>query len=402
MNQTASISRKHTSRKGCFLLFGKALFSIFFGAIGAGVLISAWLTVPQFSAASRSGSPFSFFCAPSTFPTAIQQQVTIEEDSAVIDTVKKAAPGVLSIVAKQVKTDTQGKPLYNLRKGIGTGFVIDKNGIILTNRHVVSDKAKITYIVVTNDNKEFEIKPDQIHEDYINDLALITIPSLSLANLELGDSTSLQLGQRVIAIGNALGEYQNTVTVGVISGIGRELEVGDGFFSPRESYEQIIQTDATINPGNSGGPLLNSRGQVIGINTAKSNEGESIGFAIPINSVKELLENFKANNGKIIRPYFGTSTTQITKEIALVNDLPTAEGAFVEKVAANSPAATAGIAEGDIIVKVNNLNVTIKNSLARLIITLHVGDTATITLLRGKEELTKEVVLTAPTEGAIE
>ena len=209
--------------------------------------------------------------------------------------------------------------------GGGTGFVIDSaKGLILTNRHVVDD-TEADYTVLTNDGKKYEAKV--LIRDSGNDLAIAQIKDAKLPALEFGDSDKIQIGQTVIAIGNALGEYRNTVTKGVISGTARNVVAGDSQGSS-ESLEGVFQTDAAINPGNSGGPLVNLSGQVIGINTAVNREGQLIGFAIPSNEAKRLVDNYQ-KYGKVVRPYLGIRYVLVTSEIARANDLSVDYGALV-------------------------------------------------------------------------
>lgn len=171
-------------------------------------------------------------------------------------------------------------------QNIGSGFIVKANGIIVTNKHVVSDE-NASYSIITNDNKEYSVK--QIYRDPSNDLAILQIDVSNLKPLKLGKSSNLKLGQTVIAIGTPLGEFTNTVTTGVISGLGRGITAGSVYEGYVEKLDDVIQTDAAINPGNSGGPLLNSSGEVIGINTAVAQQGQNIGFAIPVDVINNLL-----------------------------------------------------------------------------------------------------------------
>jgi len=218
--------------------------------------------------------------------TVISRQL-IEEESTTIDVVEKVSPAVVSIVIKTIDFDLFSGPSIR-ESGIGTGFIVDANGLIVTNTHVVDD-SRGEYSVVLKDGITYEV--DKIHLDPISDLAIIEIMGRNLPTVELGDSDSLKVGQKAIAIGNALGRFQNTVTVGVISGIGRQVAAG-GFGVRTTFQENAIQTDAALNPGNSGGPLLNSAGQVIGINVATTAGADNISFSIPVNTLKPILEIF--------------------------------------------------------------------------------------------------------------
>lgn len=320
------------------------------------------------------------------------QTVTLQEDSAIIDAVAKVSPSVVSIVSTRNVQSFFGMVQ---EQGAGTGFVIKSTGLIATNKHVVSDQA--TYKVLTADGKSYDATV--VAQDPLNDLALVKINATGLKAVELGDSDKLKVGQQVIAIGNALGEYQNTVTRGIVSAIGRTITAGGGDGSS-ETLEGVIQTDATINPGNSGGPLVNLFGQVIGINTAMDLQGSQIGFAIPINSVKSALDSY-ATTGKISRPMLGIRYINITKELAALEKLEVTQGALVVKgsnaeqpaVTPGGPADKAGIKENDILVSINNKTINENNSIASLLRTYKPGDTVTIKLLRAGKELQVTVKL---------
>jgi serine protease Do len=174
-------------------------------------------------------------------------------------------------------------------QNIGSGFIVRPDGLVLTNRHVVSD-TQADYSVITNSGQEYPVR--QIYQDPNNDLAILKIDASNLDPIKLGDSSRLRLGETVVAIGTPLGEFTNTVTQGIISGLGRGIVAGSRYEGYVEKLDNVIQTDAAINPGNSGGPLINSLGEVIGINTAVSQEGQNIGFAIPVNVVRQLLERY--------------------------------------------------------------------------------------------------------------
>jgi len=261
---------------------------------------------------------------------------------------------------------------------------------VVTNKHVVAD-TQAKYRVITKDDKEYEVK--KIYRDPVNDLAILKIdPDVTsgLKPVELGDSDKLKVGQFVIAIGTALGQFRHTVTTGVISGLGRGITAGSPFEGYVERLDNVIQTDAAINPGNSGGPLLNSAGQVIGVNVAVAAEGQNIGFALPINLVKESLANFE-KTGRFERPFLGVRYRMISQDLALLNDVP--QGAYVVEVVENSPADKAGIKEGDIITKLDGQPVREKDGgLAKLIAQKKIGDTVRLTIWRDGEQ--KEVTAT--------
>ena len=338
----------------------------------------------------------------------------ITEESVTIDIVKKEGPSVVTIAEQASTQSATNSPLDfgpfsifgNPQKtteptpaepqSIGTGFIIDKDGLIITNKHVVADNTG-TYQIITSNDKKYTVS--KIYRDPLNDVALLKINpddnhGNSLNPITLGDSSSLQVGQYVIAIGTALGEFRNTVTTGVVSGLGRGITAGSPFEGSVERLDNVIQTNAAINPGNSGGPLLNSSGQVIGVNTAVSQSGQNIGFSIPINVIKDSLKNFNST-GKFERPYLGVAYKMISKDLAVLNDLP--EGAYVQQVVNNSPADKAGIKPGDVIVKIDSNKLSDKLQLSDTLAKKKVGDTIIITLFRdNKTEDLRVTLETAP------
>jgi len=280
--------------------------------------------------------------------------------------------------------------------GGGTGFIISSEGMILTNRHLVLDE-EADYTVLTNDGRKFPAKV--LARDPVQDLAIIKIEKTdeSFKVVKLGDYSKLQIGQTVITIGNALGEFRNTVSVGVISGLGRTVTATGGGII--ETIEDVIQTDAAINKGNSGGPLLNLRGEVIGINTAMALEAENIGFAIPINKAKRAIEQVKAF-GKIVYPFLGIRYVLITEKIQLENNLPVNYGAWIIRGEQGEPAITpgsaaqdAGLKEGDIILEFAGEKITPENSLAKIIMLYNPGDKVVLKILRNNQEKIVEVIL---------
>lgn len=326
------------------------------------------------------------------------------EESVVIDVVKEVSPSVVSIgvVRNRRIVDFFGDDFFDpfgfFRRprerteeeeaSIGTGFVVSEEGMIVTNKHVVREIGA-KYHLVTNEGEKYEVT--KIYRDPENDLAIIKVEAKGLKPVKLGDSDDLQAGQFVIAIGNALGEFQNTVTTGVVSGLGRAITAGDPFGGFQERFDNLIQTDAAINPGNSGGPLLNSGGEVVGVNVATSQVAENIGFAIPINVVQDSLANFN-DTGKFSRPYLGVKYHQVSRRIAILNEVP--EGAYVLEVVSGTPAEKAGLLEDDIITEFNGQDVTEENGgLAKLVSGRKVGDKIELTIFRGEEEITLTVTL---------
>lgn len=307
----------------------------------------------------------------------------IKEENAVIDAVAKASPSVVAIGATQQALnpfDPFSAP-SGQNNTIGTGFVVSDKGIIVTNKHVVSDTS-LKYNVVTGDGKKFQIT--KIYRDLVLDLAIVQIDGTDLKALELGDSSKLKVGQTMIAIGNALGRFTNTVTTGVVSGLGRRVVAGDPYSGSVESLDNLIQTDAAINPGNSGGPLLNSAGQVIGMNVATTEGAQNIGFAIPINSIKKISDEF-VNKGTVSRPFLGISYRFISKDIALLKELP--QGAYVQQIVPGSPAEKAGLADGDIVTKINDQPVDSESKISDVISSKQIGDKIVMSVWRNNKEI---------------
>ncbi len=352
-----------------------------------------------------------------TLPNGDRLRIASEEN-VIIDTVKRVGPSVVTIAAasNQARLFDEQDPFSifgipsqrqspNSREpqNIGSGFIVSSDGIIVTNKHVVSDAGN-KYFVVTTDEKRYDV--ERIYRDPLNDIALLKISpgqhtGWELKPVTLGDSGRLEVGQIAIAIGTALGEFNNTVTTGVISGLGRGITAGSFYEGFVEQLDNVIQTDAAINPGNSGGPLLNAKGEVIGVNTAVSQSGENIGFALPINTVKDSLKNFN-ETGQFNRPYLGVAYRMISRELSIRNELP--EGAYVQTVVLGSAADKAGIKPGDIITKFDGKDVRARSSeLASLISKKKVGDTATLTIWREDEngngrEMTVSVTFEAAPE----
>ena len=316
-------------------------------------------------------------------------QVTLEETSAVINAVASVAPAVVTIVAGQA---TGGS-------GTGSGFIFDPDGWILTNRHVAAGAESLT--VTLADSRIFEAT--LIGTDTLTDLAIIKIDASDLPTAPIGASAALEVGQLAIAIGYPLGEYRDTVTTGVVSGLGRQIRASDGTSS--EDLNHLIQTDAAINPGNSGGPLVNSVGQVIGINTAVATSAQGIGFAIPIDFAKPIMA-LALGGEELARPWVGVYYTMITLQIAAELDLSVEEGALIDTgpngapaVFAGSPGEAAGLQAGDIIIALGGRRVEEGHDLATLLLPYRPGDVVALTVLRGGEELEIEVTLgTLPAE----
>lgn len=280
--------------------------------------------------------------------------------------------------------------------GGGTGFIISKDGLILTNKHVVSDK-EADYTVLTNQGEK--IPAQVLALDPVQDIAIIKINKNNLPVVKLGNSDKLQIGQTVIAIGNALGEFRNTVSVGVVSGLRRSITASGGL-GETEQLSEVIQTDTAINRGNSGGPLLNLRGEAIGVNVAMAQGAENIGFSLPINKVKRDIEQVK-KEGKITYPFLGVRYVLVTPLIQEKNNLPVDYGALISRgekpedlaVIPGGPADKAGLVENDIILEVDGQKVNQDNSLANLIQKHQVGDLVSLKVVHKGEEKVIEVEL---------
>lgn len=328
---------------------------------------------------------------PTTPPPAGEQvnQVTLEETSAIINAVASVAPAVVTIEASGLGGAS----------GTGSGFVFDPDGWILTNKHVADGAASLT--VTLADSRTFQAT--LIGTDTLTDLAIIKIDATDLPTAPIGSSTALEVGQLAIAIGNPLGTYRDTVTTGVVSGLGRNIEAGDG--TSAEQLNHLIQTDAAINPGNSGGPLVNSVGQVIGINTAVASSAQGIGFAIPIDFAKPIMA-MALNGQEIARPWVGVYYTMITRQLADDRGLPVEEGALIDNgpngapaVFPGSPGEAAGLQAGDIVTALGGRTVEEGRDLATLLLPYVPGDVVVLTIVRDGEELPVEVTLgTLPAE----
>ncbi|QQG45748.1 MAG: trypsin-like peptidase domain-containing protein [Candidatus Sungiibacteriota bacterium] len=347
--------------------------------------------------------------------TEIQEKI-LRQDELVVRVVEESSPAVVSVVAskdvpvveqffidpfgddpffRQFFGDGSGFSIPQFRqKGTkreevssGTGFIVSSDGFIVTNKHVVADK-DADYTALMNDGRKVPAKV--LARDPLQDLAVLKIDGTDHPLLKFGDSSRVKIGQSVIAIGNALGEFRNTVSVGIVSGLQRSV-VASGAPTGPEMLQELIQTDAAINPGNSGGPLLNLRGEVIGINTAVARGAENIGFAIPVNKVKRALENVRTH-GKIIYPFLGVRYIAVTKTLAEKEKLGRDYGALLKgseteyAVIPGSPAGRAGLRAGDIILELNGERIDQEQTLASLIQKYQVGAEITLKVFReGKE-----------------
>lgn len=376
------------------------------------VVILALLLILLLAIGSSSGNlKLNLDAFKNLFPSKVSENIPSEkvkitsEESVITDVVDKVSPSVVTVSIVKTRSLSrifeidpfdpfnifrqQQDPAQKVEQDIGSGFIVTSDGLIVTNKHVVSD-TDAKYKVVTKDDKTYEAV--KIYRDPANDLAIIKINASGLKPVAMGDSSKLKVGQMAIAIGTALGEFRNTVTVGVISGLGRGITAGSPFEGYVERLDNVIQTDAAINPGNSGGPLLNSSGQVIGVNAAVSSSGQNIGFALPINIVKDALDQFNKSGGKFERPFLGVKYKMITKDLALINEVP--EGAYVQEVVDGSAADRAGIKAEDIITKFDGKKVTEKDGgLAQIIAGKKVGDQSSVEVYRDGKTVTLNVTI---------
>ena len=398
------------------------LYSILIALIGGslGVILATLLFQANLSGRLLS----DIFNLPLGSDVENSYQSAIDYEQTVIQAVEKASPAVVSIIISKdlpIIEKCPVNPFVNLpqefqdffdfgplqfyqscQKGFrrqevggGSGFMVSGDGYVATNEHVVSD-SKAEYTILTNAGDKYAAKV--LARDSYSDLAILKIKVENSPFLNFGDSDALKLGQTVIAIGNALGEFRNTVSVGIVSGLARNITAeGNGLV---EAVEGVIQTDAAINLGNSGGPLLNLKGEAIGINTALAVGAQNIGFAIPINQVKRAINSVR-QTGKIVVPYLGVRYVAVNASLAEKEKLPVKYGVLVRSgadgpaVMPNSPAAKAGIKAGDIILEINRQKIDLEHSLTNLVRKYAVGDTVTLKIQRDNRILILDVVLEA-------
>ena len=317
------------------------------------------------------------------------------EETSIANIASKVTPAVVSIISSTYSTSYWGYGQSS--QSAGTGMIVTSDGYVLTNRHVVEDATEIQ--IVTDDGDTYE-DVDIVGLDPLNDVAYLKINNVSdLPTVTLGDSKTIAVGQPVLAIGNALGAYQNSVTQGIISGTGRSVAASDSDGSNVEYLSDMLQTDAAINSGNSGGPLVNAAGDVIGINTAVSSSGNGLGFAIPISATKGMLENIIENN-KASRAYLGLTYLNITSDVAKQYNLSVKHGAYIystnsrqSAIVSGGPADQAGIKEGDIVTKVNGIEIGTAGSISTLVGEYKSGETIPLTILRDGNEQTINITL---------
>ncbi|MEX2007138.1 MAG: trypsin-like peptidase domain-containing protein [Candidatus Saccharimonadales bacterium] len=328
------------------------------------------------------------------------------ESELIAQIAKQVGPSVVSVdVERRVTTqDFFGFNQTLEQQSAGTGFIISDSGFIVTNRHVVPSGTQSVSVTLADGTRYDEVRVvGRTSSGSPLDVAFLKITDTKgkkLTPAVLGDSSKVRVGERVIAIGNALGQFQNTVTSGIISGFGRDVTAGSRA-GEAESLSDLFQTDAAINEGNSGGPLVNGAGEVIGITTAVASEAQNIGFAIPINDVKGLVASV-LSQGELLQPYLGVRYVSLTDDLAATYDLPVNRGAYIvpsdssePSVLPGSPAAEGGLRERDIITKLNGIPIDDKTNLTNALFKLKVGDVIRLTVIRGQDTLVLQVKLTA-------
>jgi serine protease Do len=377
------------------ILIVSVVLSLLFGVFGGGVM--SWILLYQVNQESSNETIINF------------------ENGSYKEVWEKASPAVVSIVAMKDLSEYYNQFSYFNFPGqepqqpqqnqpddapelsevsSGTGFILTADGLVVTNKHVVEDTTAV-YVVILDDGTQLEA--EVLDKDPLNDIALVQITGEDerlgdLPTLEFADSDQIAVGDPVVAIGNALGEYSNTTTVGIVSAIGREIIASSGYSS--ESLVNLIQTDAAINPGNSGGPLLNLAGEVIGMNTAIDTTASGIGFALPSNDIASVVKSYQ-EFGHIVRPFVGVRYIPVNPQVKQQFNLAVETGVLVVSdpqgglpaVVEGSPADKAGIQEGDVILSVNDKDLDENYTLSNAIAGYMVGDTVTLTINRKGEEM---------------
>jgi 2-alkenal reductase len=315
-------------------------------------------------------------------------RIAVTEESAIVDVVKKVSPAVVTVI--NTLPPQRGVFGTVAPEAQGSGVIIDQSGYIVTNNHVVEGNQALSVIMADGTKKEARL----IGADKYSDLAVIKIEGTNLPTAELGNSSALQPGQIVVAIGSALGDFRNTVTMGVVSGLNRNLDTGEGY-----NIENLIQTDAAINHGNSGGPLCNTAAQIIGINTAiirgsgmTGDVAEGIGFAIPSDTVRTVA-NQLIRTGSVVRTYLGIESVAVTRRVASYYDLSVQTGILITSVSRGTPAEKAGLKAGDVILKIDNDVVDADNPLNNILWRHQPGETVKLTINRGGREITVDATL---------
>lgn len=356
-------------------MFGKNKASFFTLAVVSLVsaVLGSLLTVYTIGPQNLAGQSFSR-------PESSNLPILPQSEDIVPKVVDEVGPTVVNIITKTLAYDFFFQTVP--QEGLGSGFIIDKNGYILTNYHVI-DGAQSIIVNLANGKK---VKGKIIGGDPTNDLAVIKIPAKNLPEAVLGDSNHIRVGELAVAIGNPFG-LQQTVTSGVISALGRSIGESEG-----RVLDNLIQTDASINPGNSGGPLVNSRGQVIGINTAIISQAQGIGFAIPINTAKSIANQI-IKEGRVVRPWLGILGTNVTGELARQYNLPVKQGALVIKILPDSPAQKGGLKVSDIVSAIAGKEIAGMQELQQIVRKYKPGDTLDFTVYRDGRKINLRVKL---------
>lgn len=404
-NETKIVSPEPTQKKYPWmgLLFGASLALLLVVFFIGGAAVDRAFDLKQLDVLLQ---PLERPDSPPVNSTSLGSVIEMAKGSgSVADVVEAAGPSVVTVAVKTQQPVYQQVPgvfpgfnfrvpsgqLEEIQRDIGTGFVVDTaNGFIVTNKHVV-EALDVEYQVIDAQDKEYSVT--NIYRDPSYDLAILKVESIDLPPLAMGDSDTVRVGDGVIAIGTALGEFRNTVTTGVISGKGRGIEASSGYMSDTERLSNVFQTDAAINPGNSGGPLIGYDGKVIGVNVAMTQGAQNIAFSIPINEVKSVLGNFNST-GQFDRARLGVEYQTITARAALLNEWP--QGAYITAVVPESPAAKAGVQQDDIIFQIDDKSLT-GQELVEVINAKKPGDTVKLKIWRNDEELEVSATLESAT-----
>ncbi len=386
-------------------MFSRALTGIVILVLG---FFGGWL-----GGASRNSST-------SSGQSIVQQKTILKNDSNVISSIASSVgKSVVSVNVTSQTSSTITNPYAYLfgygsgsqtQESAGTGIILTSDGLIITNRHVVPSGTTSVSVTLSDGTVLEDVKVvGRTGENDSLDIAFLQVEDKkgeTLTPATLGDSSTMSVGDTVVAIGNTLGQFQNTVTSGIISGYGRSIQASDGSSSSSiESLDDLFQTDAAINEGNSGGPLVNLAGEVVGINTAIASDSQNVGFAIPINNVIGLIKSVK-DTGKLVRPYMGVRYAMLTDDIAKEYDLKVSRGAFIPEsrgqessVISGGPAEKAGVKEGDVITKIDGVSIGERASIASILGKYQPGNTVELTVVRGNDTITLKLKLgTAPTD----
>ena len=357
------------------------------GVSALGGVVVGGLAVYQ-ALRANADAPQTVFSDASSAPAQVVSVNTTEYQTSVTQAAEAVGPAVVTVVGTIPGQMTFFGPTGDQTVS-GSGFFISNEGYILTNHHVIEDVQAIRVILADGSEQSATL----VGSDQFSDLAVLKTDGSVPAIVKLGNSDVLKAGESVIAIGSPLGDFKNTVTVGVVSATGRSIDTGEGY-----QVEDLIQTDAAINQGNSGGPLVNLAGEVIGINTMivrSSSSGtvaEGLGFAIPVNTARAVAEQI-IQKGYFARPKMGISWQFVTPALAARYGLPVAWGAYVTDVQANSPAQRAGLKEGDIITQFDDIPLDDTQPFVNTLFTYNPGDTVTLTVMRGNTEMQVELTL---------